>query len=326
MKNLNFFPFELFKKVKLKRCGGKLKEVSEIPTSLKHPLIKSKNGNILAYKSGARSAIYYKNGKSYRIKGCGLNDEGFVYEEYKVYIGENHIIKRRRLRGCQYIETCKKELEVSRKLGAIFKNNHMFFPNKPLGYYIYETDLKEKPCASLYETSGEIRLNDDLLFFLESNLTKYNTHIEDLFQLYYKFGLQVGYIKKIMNDTRYLWGTYFGIDDRIFHSNAHINNIVVSKINNNLVLGPLDFDLAYLPNELNKKSFLHKVKDENITLEASIKGWKTFTPPLKICNYIKDSKIEKIRCKLRNQLFNGYLNGSESYPDQIKFSELVKFF
>ncbi|MBD3228204.1 MAG: hypothetical protein GF329_08440 [Candidatus Lokiarchaeota archaeon] len=292
---------------------------------LRKPLIKAKKGEIYAYKSGARSAIYPKNGKFYRIKGCGMDEKGFIYEKYETFLDENTTVIKKRLRGCQFEGTCKKELEITEELSKIFEQKKLFFPNQSLGYWVYETELDRVPYAGLYETFGDIRLNDDLLYFLEarleSNLSKYT----ELLQLYYKIGLQVGHIKKVMNDAGYLWGTFFGKDDRIFHSNAHINNIVVAIKNNNVVLGPLDFDLAYRLGELKGKTFEHKVEDEKQVLEASIKGWDIFTPKIKIFNFSRSKKLEHYRQKLRENLFQGFINGSKEHIHQIKSKQLLQF-
>lgn len=325
MNNLNFFPFNIFEDTYLIPHHGYLERVSNnIPRYLSKPKIKAPNSDIKAIRSGIRSAIYKDNEKYYRLKGCGWEDKGFIYEEIEIYHDENAIEKTRWLRGCQFLDTCKKELKVSEKLGVVFRKKNRFFPNKPLGMWVYETEHDETPCAGLFETFGEIRLNDGLLYILESRLSQNQANLQELKGLYFQIGQQIGNIKTLLNDSEYLWGTYFG-KDGIFHSNAHINNIVTAKQKNMLVLGPLDFDLAYEPGELKSREFEHKIRDENSVLEASIKGWEVFTPELNIYQY-ENEKKESLRNKLRNYMFKGFLSGLEDISDPIKIDAMAKFF
>ncbi|MHA1309823.1 MAG: hypothetical protein ACTSWR_08845 [Candidatus Helarchaeota archaeon] len=307
------------------------KKTSQFPKILEKPLIKSNKNGIVAFKSGMRSAILFHDNKYYRIKGCGMENDGFVYETYLPNMIDSNGIRKKRLRGCQFLENCEKEIEVSKKLGNVFKKKNLFFPNFPLGYWVYETNFDEDPCASLYETYGEIRLNDDFLYLLESRLDQNPSFFGGLLKLYYKIGQHVGFIKKTINEAGYLWGTFFGDKDMIFHSNSHINNIIVAKIGDTLTLGPTDFDLAYLPGDLDTKEFEQKVLDENLVLEASIKGWEVFDPLLKLYKNFKsdklnNDKLNNMRIKLRNKLFKGFKKGFKEKPDEIKFSEIKKFF
>jgi len=329
MNKLNFLPVRIFETTKMKRCTGKLKSVSdEFPEVLRVPLIKSSQGDIQVIKSGRRSAIYYdvNSDKYYRIKGCGLNDNGFEYKEIEVYTDDRKIQIKKILRGCQFEKNCKKELEITIKLREIFQKKGLYFPNKSLGYWAYELGYVEKPCASLYETTGELRLNDDILYYLESKLWGNYSIFEDLHQLYYKIGLKIGEIKQLMTDAGYLWGTFFSDFDGIFHSNAHINNIIASRAGDELVLGPVDFDLAFFPGELKDKEFEYKVEDEIRVLEASIKGWQVFDPPLKIFSDSENNHFKKLQIKLRTNLYKGFLNGMNIKNSIIKFSEISKFF
>ncbi|MHA1269945.1 MAG: hypothetical protein ACTSPY_09195 [Candidatus Helarchaeota archaeon] len=326
---MNLLPINPFKITKLKYVKGSVvKLVNNIPDILKIPMIKSSQGEINAIKSGIRSAIYRdkKTGNFYRIKGCGVNDDGFIYEYFNIYVNEHNTIKKKRLRGCQFQKTCLRELEITKKLGNIFKKKHLFFPNHPIGYWIYETKFQEVPYASLYKTYGELRLNDDILYYLEQKLFQNINFYSELLRLYYKFGLQIGYIKKTMEDAEYLWGTFLDMNDKIFHSNAHINNIIVARINNQITLGPLDFDLAYYPGELTTKEFEHKKFDEMQVLEASIKGWQTFTPQFRIFWHNNNQDFEKCRNNLRNNMYNGFLQGFEGPTEIISFKEIEKFF
>jgi hypothetical protein len=325
MNNLNFLPFNIFEDTYLIPHSGYLERLSnKIPRYLSKPKIKAPNSDIKAVRSGIRSAIYLYNEKYYRLKGCGWEDKGFIYEEIEIYHNESNIEKIKRLRGCQFLDTCMKELKVSEKLGIEFKKKNRFFPNFPLGMWIYETNHDETPCAGLFETFGEIRLNDGLLYILESKLNKKQTNFRELKELYFQIGQHIGNIKTLMNDSEYLWGTYFG-KDGIFHSNAHINNIIVAKYKNKMVLGPLDFDLAYEPGELTNRKFEHKITDENSVLEASIKGWKVFTPELKLYNY-ENKENESLRNKLRNYMFEGFLSGLDDISTPIKFDSITEFF
>ena len=212
--------------VRLAECAGSVKEVyGTLPDILKKPLIKSPHGKYKFTRSGNRSAIYESgDGRNYRLKGCGNAEEGIV-TLYGL------------IRGCQF-EDGLKELNVTNELSKFFTS---FFPNKPVGYYEYEPFNEKRVFCTIYETLGDLRLNDDFLVYMEDN------NLGDR-ELYGKIGEWAGYIKRVIDDAGYIWGSYVD-EDKVIHSNSHLNNIVVRLNGNRLELGPLDFDLAVEPKD-----------------------------------------------------------------------------
>jgi hypothetical protein len=135
-------------------------------------LIKVKMGNEHATESGTqsgqRSAILAKDGKFYRLKGCGLKDEGWG-------IAKNEMMGTEEIRGCHYYFTAVVELYYSGKIDAGLKKRGYECGNIPRGIVVYspEADYKTlgiedkklgyEKCCAVFETLGDKRLATHLL-------------------------------------------------------------------------------------------------------------------------------------------------------------------
>eukprot|EP01080_Neovahlkampfia_damariscottae_P010487 gene10487-3009_t len=143
------------------------KDVSSFPIQLQKPIMKSRDGNILGYHSGIRSAIIPFNGKYYRLKGCGN-----MYEKFPLFqIPHEERDDLVEIRGCTFEHTSSRELLYFGKVNKLMMENDIPLSNISLGWYEYnlsKTPLpKVKRVCAIYETKGEKRLADHLLTGIE---------------------------------------------------------------------------------------------------------------------------------------------------------------
>ncbi|GBG29102.1 Adenylyltransferase and sulfurtransferase MOCS3 [Hondaea fermentalgiana] len=113
--------------------------------------------------SGVRSAVVYLNGRAYRLKGCGNNEEGFVVEAR----GDNG---EEMVRGCLFSRTSSTEMHMSERVREVLAPVGLRAGNTPVCFYQYETPHlpAEATCfCNVYETLGDRRLGDHLLAGLE---------------------------------------------------------------------------------------------------------------------------------------------------------------
>ena len=142
-----------------------------------------KLNKLMGVMSGERSAIVKcKNGKFYRLKGCGDFKEGFTLME------NNYEIKKIYIRGCQLENNVFRELYYTYKINEILKKNDIECSNIPIGYWKYNNNLQfidnslnekniiensasdiDKYC-SIYETISDKRLGVHLLKGIEKIL------------------------------------------------------------------------------------------------------------------------------------------------------------
>jgi hypothetical protein len=130
--------------------------------------------HLQGFKSGKRSAIFNWENKSYRLKGCGNNTEGFPLEPL---ISTNKNAKE--VRGCQFLHTAQREQWMTNYASKILHQEGILVGNVPVGIWKYEyfqkdnalnlkdeTPLIDKFCG-VFETFGEKRLATHLLQGLE---------------------------------------------------------------------------------------------------------------------------------------------------------------
>ncbi|ETO28191.1 hypothetical protein RFI_08942 [Reticulomyxa filosa] len=152
-----------------------------------NPLLKCKkheNENIKCelvhtFASGVRSAIVeFRNEEVrvfYRLKGCGNNEDGFLYRCI-----QDNTLPFMEIRGSSFLHTSVRELYMNDLIQRILKDNAYKIPFRcanirSVGYYEYEEGEEEddiklskiKKCCSVFETIGNRRLGDDLIIGLE---------------------------------------------------------------------------------------------------------------------------------------------------------------
>ena len=151
----------------------------------KHCFIKFKKnlnipGKITAIRSGHRSVIIKgKNGIYFKCKGCGNDESGFIVEK-KIH----HPIEDT-IRGCNFENTCARELYYAYKINEALKLVNMESGIIPVGLWKYSKNLKflnsdlsgkelplnavpelEKYC-SIFEAKGDKRARVHLTLGLE---------------------------------------------------------------------------------------------------------------------------------------------------------------
>ncbi len=139
-----------------------------------------KINKMIGIMSGERSAIIKsKNGKFYRLKGCGDFKKGFTLME------NDFEFKKIDIRGCQLENNVIRELYYTYKINEILKKNNIECSNIPIGYWKYNHKLQfidnslnenniiensasdiDKYC-SIYETISDKRLGNHLLKGIE---------------------------------------------------------------------------------------------------------------------------------------------------------------
>ena len=108
----------------------------------KHCFIKFKKnlnipGKITAIRSGHRSVIIKgKNGIYFKCKGCGNDESGFVVEKKLHFPIEDSI------RGCNFENTCARELYYAYKINEALKIVNMESGIIPVGLWKYSKNLK----------------------------------------------------------------------------------------------------------------------------------------------------------------------------------------
>lgn len=151
---------------------------SEVPSEFKAPLIKvpekSESIIITGVRSGVRSGLVHINGKWYRLKGCGNNDQGFptrALNSNGVATGEQEI------RGCAYDYTTAREIIWTNRITSVLekKDANLKCANRSLpGWWKYTLDNAPFPsiprCCGLFETYGDRRLCTHLLHGIEKLL------------------------------------------------------------------------------------------------------------------------------------------------------------
>eukprot|EP01125_Pyxidicula_operculata_P010623 TRINITY_DN349_c0_g1_i1.p1 TRINITY_DN349_c0_g1~~TRINITY_DN349_c0_g1_i1.p1 ORF type:complete len:370 (+),score=50.20 TRINITY_DN349_c0_g1_i1:996-2105(+) len=112
--------------------------------------------------------------KCYRLKGCGNMYDGFPFAKV------DHHESKKQIRGCAFSCTTLRELYYSNKINSLLKPHGFETANKPIGWWVYDVDVSpstEKAHCILFETSGNKRLGDNVLFGLESllpHITKFS--------------------------------------------------------------------------------------------------------------------------------------------------------
>ena len=164
----------------------------------------------IGIKSGRRSSIIKnKNGKFYRLKGCGNEKLGFTLLKNE----NDSFFKKIEIRGCQFENNVFRELYYSYKINELLKKYNLFCSNIPIGYFKYDKNLKfiedslnkdniiinevqeiDKFC-SIYETLGDRRLGCHLLkgiemiidSIIELSINKFNLDEESYNKIYMLF-------------------------------------------------------------------------------------------------------------------------------------------
>jgi len=129
---------------------------------------------IKGFQSGIRSAIVqWNDGKFYRLKGCGNNNDGFTIR--KMGMPKDAI----EVRGCAFKHTAIRELYMSEVIGEVLSKNGFDSTNHPIGFWMYDeienpilglkNEMKfiDKYCA-VFEILGERRWGAHLLPGIES--------------------------------------------------------------------------------------------------------------------------------------------------------------
>ena len=130
---------------------------------MKHFLFSLKILFYQSSKSGKRSAIIELNNKFYRLKGCGMLEDGFCGTKPNYY-GYTQI------KGCHYIHTAKRELLITDEMNKIYELEGIKCANISKGFWQYDenfenggfdhlkNDYKKIPkiCA-IFETFGDRR-------------------------------------------------------------------------------------------------------------------------------------------------------------------------
>lgn len=145
-------------------------EASTWPTQLQQPLVKvplhhsHRDKTIYGVASGIRSAIVRIEGEWYRLKGCGNNDEGFVFATVSPHTPLVNI------RGCAFVHTAQRELLMSHRINLLLNAQGLQGANDPLGWYKYTGNSplpKVRRACVVLRTLGERRLQQHVLQGLE---------------------------------------------------------------------------------------------------------------------------------------------------------------
>ena len=148
-------------------------DLSSLPEFLRRPVMKVKtkhDSSPYGVASGCRSGLLRLDGKWYRLKGCGNNDEGFV-----VRVNAPGELRKeqgawRDIRGSAFPHTALRELLITSETAAALEKEGIIGCNKALGMAIYkEIPLGKKfPIACIIEqTFGDRRFGTHVLAGLE---------------------------------------------------------------------------------------------------------------------------------------------------------------
>lgn len=150
-------------------------QLSESPLPIS---IKSDNDSAMTcLMSGRRSGIVEREGKLFRLKGCGDLGEGFPVKDMEFPEGG------REVRGCCFHQTVLREQLMTSDIDHLLKQHGYESANKPIGYWKYtgETEntlpLIPKYCG-LFETLSEKRVGSHLLGGIDLLLSKLQTFID----------------------------------------------------------------------------------------------------------------------------------------------------
>eukprot|EP00946_MAST-07B_sp_MAST-7B-sp1_P002398 g2398.t1 len=157
------------------------------PEVLRQPLIKThprsdgeggEDGDdapasLKAFASGCRSACVKINGRWYRLKGSGNNDDGFIVETSQTVLamGEPMVLTRQ-IRGAAFEHTAICENHYSATLAHRLAPAGVLGTNTAMGYYLYDGDAelplgREHPAFQtaciVEETRGDRRLGAHVL-------------------------------------------------------------------------------------------------------------------------------------------------------------------
>ena len=106
---------------------------------------------------------------------------------------------------------------------------------------------------------------------------------------------------------------YYDKEENALHSNSHGENLVVSLVDDKIILAPVDFDFAFTKNSFvnntdDEERFLHYLNHETWTLFTYIAGTnKNFT--IKPPTADLPNKWDVIRKILRSTLASGFQSG-----------------
>ena len=158
---------------------GALPPEHELPPQLRTPSIKVPEGNpnvsMVGLRSGVRSGLVPINGKWYRLKGCGNNDQGFPTRKVKGSEVE--------IRGCSYDYVAAREVYWTNRASDVLaaKLPGAKCANRPApGWWTYSLAAAAagaadgntpfpsiKRCCGVFETFGDRRLCTHLFHGLE---------------------------------------------------------------------------------------------------------------------------------------------------------------
>jgi hypothetical protein len=129
--------------------------------------------------SGRRSAISMNKGEAYRLKGCGVDFQGFILGEI-ADIGPHH----KEIRGSQFKNSCFRELYTTDLVERLLKEHELLPGNISIGYYTYgkefntkfqglsnEAPMIDKYCG-IFASNGDRRLGFDLFIGINSIIEK----------------------------------------------------------------------------------------------------------------------------------------------------------
>lgn len=144
------------------------------PEGLRQPLIKVVNDPAAkgpkAVASGVRSCLVKLDGRWYRLKGSGNNDEGFVVRTSQGADGANW----RDIRGSAFAHTAMRENYMTAVLERELAHRGILGCNRAMGMYLYDppncplgTDPDVRPACIVEETRGDRRLGTHVLAGVE---------------------------------------------------------------------------------------------------------------------------------------------------------------
>ena len=218
-----------------------------IPQYMLKPLIKcgitdpKRIKNIIGYKSGIRSALIYDNKLNtwFRLKGCGNNDKGFIYQ--CVNDGRLPLIE---VRGCSFKHTTFIEMNMTNIINNAFNEYKIPSGNVPILWYKYikyDSYLtKISPYCSVFQTLGNKRLGDHILNGLNSILhCLMDTTDMNMIQKQCDSILKLYSVTRLENDTKNKYNimkTYLAVlceldVINLYNSNIGVNIPLKPKLN-----------------------------------------------------------------------------------------------
>lgn len=156
-------------------------DVDDWPDFMQYPLIKvGKNipehmlqmpmgAPTKAFASGVRSCIFKLEGKWYRLKGCGNNDEGFVIKSEVNPAGDF----TRQIRGSAWLHTAIRENYMTAELAKTMEPKGMLGANVAMGAYVYDAPNQpfgpdvSVPACIVQQTHGDRRLGTHVMAGIE---------------------------------------------------------------------------------------------------------------------------------------------------------------